>query len=79
MGDLNLELQFRLFLSFPVFSKNESHFYGSMSQGVEEWYKSEKNFEIFWVNFWHQSSYVSLWGYETNQKYKICFLVLSKA
>ena len=36
MGDLNLELRLRLFLSLPVFSKNESHFYDSMSLGVND-------------------------------------------
>jgi hypothetical protein len=32
MGDLNLQLLFQLFLSFQ---KNESHFYGSMSERVK--------------------------------------------
>jgi hypothetical protein len=35
MGDLNRQLLFQLFLSFPVFQKNESHFYGSMSERVK--------------------------------------------
>jgi hypothetical protein len=35
MGNLNLELLFQLFMSSPVFSKNESQFYGSMPEKVK--------------------------------------------